>query len=81
MYLFTFETVLPKASLLYSEYMVLNELNKLKITDSPLSVSDKIAIFENIYKKETRITVKKIRDYLIRSNRADSSDFTKGKKE
>lgn len=72
------ETVLPKSSLLYSEYMVLNELNKLKIGDSYLSVDVKADILENLYKKDPRVSLKKIRDYLIRTNKAEPSDFQKG---
>lgn len=72
------ETVLPKASLLYSEYMVLNELNKLKIGDSYLSVDLKADILENLYRKDPRVNLKKIRDYLIRTNKAEPSDFQKG---
>lgn len=58
------ETVLPKYSLLYSEYMVLNELNNVKIRNEKLSVELKKEIYNNLFKKYKQITGKRLLDYL-----------------
>lgn len=58
------ETVLPKNSLLYSEYMVLNELNNVKIRDEKLPVELKQDIFQNVFKKEKRVTGRRLLEYL-----------------
>jgi len=57
--------VLPKNSLLYSEFQVLNEINNLKINDEPISNDLKIKIFENLFMKEKKVTKKKLTNYLI----------------
>lgn len=58
------ETVLPKHSLLYSEFMVLNELNNVKIRDEKLPVELKQEIVTKLFKKQKQITGKKLLDYL-----------------
>lgn len=60
----TKETVLPKFSLLYCEYMVLNELNNVKIKNEKLSVKLKNDIFENVFKVNKQVTGKKLLNYL-----------------
>lgn len=60
----TNETVLPKFSLLYSEYMVLNELNNVKIRNEKISVELKKDIFNNLFKTNKQVTGKKLLDYL-----------------
>lgn len=40
--------VLPKQSILYQEYMVLNELNNVKVDDNKLTVEQKQDVFENL---------------------------------
>ena len=59
--------VLPKESLLYSKFMVLNELNNLRIDGEKVSVEIKKAVYENVFKKYQRVTGKKVKDFLIRS--------------
>lgn len=58
------EDVLPKDSLLYSEYMVLNELNNLKINGEKISVELKQRIFSELFMVYKKITAKKLRVYL-----------------
>ena len=60
------ENVLPKCSLLYEKFMVLNEINKLKIKGEPISVEVKKNIYTNVFEKNSRVTLKKIVDYLRR---------------
>ena len=47
---YTGDPVLPKDSLLYSEYMLLNELNPLKIDGQPLSTEHKKQLIKDKYK-------------------------------
>ncbi|MGL5530448.1 MAG: type II CRISPR RNA-guided endonuclease Cas9, partial [Culicoidibacterales bacterium] len=51
------EPVFPRYSLLYNEYTVLNELNKVRINGKLLSVSQKQDIFENCFKKLGKKTI------------------------
>ncbi len=59
------EDVLPKNSLLYCEFTVLNEINPIKVNDIPISVEAKQGIFENCFKKLARVTPKSIKNYLV----------------
>lgn len=56
--------VIPKNSILYSEFMVLNEINNLRLDGEKISVELKQSIFEDLFKKYNRVTGKKLRDYL-----------------
>lgn len=56
--------VLPKDSLLYSKFMVLNELNNLRINGEPITVVLKQDIFEEVFKKKRKVTQKKLKEYL-----------------
>ena len=57
--------VLPKESLLYQRFTVLNEINNLKIDGTPVPVSVKQELFTNLFMKQKKVSVKRIRDYLI----------------
>ncbi len=59
------EDVLPKCSLLYSKFTVLNSINNICIDGIPLSVSAKQDLFNELFKKERKVTYKKIVNYLI----------------
>ncbi len=56
--------VLPKNSLIYSEFCVLNELNKLKINGTPISTNLKNRIFEKLFKKYKKVTRKSLISFL-----------------
>lgn len=58
------ETVLPKSSLLYEKYMVLNELNNLKINDQNISVELKQDLYRDLFIKGKKVTKKKLVQYL-----------------
>lgn len=60
----TGEDVLPKNSLLYSEFMVLNELNNLRIGQERVPQNVKKLIFDSLFKKYKKVTVKKLRAFL-----------------
>ena len=59
------EDVLPKSSLLYEKFMVLNELNNLKINGLPIEPALKQDIYRDLFQREKKVTAKKLRDYLI----------------
>lgn len=56
--------VIPKNSLLYTRFMVLNELNNLKIDGQPISVELKQSIYNDLFANYNKVTNKKLRDYL-----------------
>lgn len=58
------EDVLPKNSLLYSSYMVLNEINNIRINGVRIDPLVKQGVYENVFMKHRKVTLKKIRDYL-----------------
>ena len=59
------EDVLPKYSLLYSKFTVLNELNNLRLNGEPLSVDLKQKIYEEVFQKNRKVTLKKLKRYLM----------------
>lgn len=59
------EKVMPKNSLLYERFMVLNELNNLRVYDEEIPVSVKQDIYIELFRKTgRRVTVKRLMDYL-----------------
>lgn len=61
--------VLPKNSLLYSKFRVLNELNNLKINAEPISVELKQSIFNGLFCNEKKVTVNKLKKFLVNEGR------------
>lgn len=59
------EDVLPKDSLLYSKFCVLNEINNIKIDGTSIPVELKQHIYNDVFLQYSRVTVKKIKDYCI----------------
>lgn len=59
------EDVIPKDSLLYAKYMVLNELNNLTINGEKISTKLKQKIFDDKFKTTKKVTIKQLKDYLI----------------
>ena len=58
------EKVLPKNSLMYREFMVLNELNNLKVNGNLIDNDLKQDIFEDLFKKYKKVSNKKIVEYI-----------------
>jgi len=56
--------VLPKNSLLYSKFAVLNELNNLKIDGEKIPVDLKQKIFIELFEKNNRVTSARLKKYL-----------------
>lgn len=60
--------VIPKHSLLYNKFCVLNELNNLKIDGEKISVQLKQDIYNDLFKKYYKVTNKKLCYYLKSRN-------------
>ncbi len=58
------EDVIPKNSLLYTKFMVLNELNNLKIDGNLIDISLKQEIYEDLFMRYGKVTNKRLTDYL-----------------
>ena len=70
--------VLPKNSLLYAKYTVLNEINNIHINDNKISPEIKQGIYENLFAKKRNISVKNIEDYLISNGFMKATEEIKG---
>lgn len=70
--------VVPKDSLLYSRYMVLNELNNLRVNGTKIDVKTKQNIFENLCKSKVKVREKDIYNYLLSSGIIDNGDEISG---
>lgn len=63
------EDVLPKSSLLYSEFMLLNELNNIRIDGKPLEPGVKEHLIEAIFKQDhKKMTKNRIEQFLKDNN-------------
>lgn len=56
--------VIPKFSLLYSSFTVLNELNNLRINGEKIAVEDKQNIYNTLFRARKKVTQKAIKDYF-----------------
>lgn len=65
------EDVLPKDSLLYSKFMVLNELNNIRLNGEKISIALKQRIYEELFCKTRKVTQKKLKKYLYLEGIAD----------
>ena len=58
------EDVMPRQSLLYSEFCVLNELNNIRINNRHLSKDTKQKIIDKLFKKYKKVTVTRLKEFL-----------------
>ena len=72
------ESVLPKWSLLYSSFMVLNEINNIKVNGQSISVEAKQRIYHELFEKKAKVTVKMIRGFLESNNYMQKEDVLEG---
>lgn len=56
--------VLPANSLIYQRYLVLDELNAVKMNYMPLTVSQKQRIFNELFKTQRTVTIRSLQNYL-----------------
>ena len=72
------EDVLPKNSLVYCAFEVLNELNNIKINGNEIPIGVKQGIYNDLFMQKSKVTPKKIREYLISNNYMSESDVLSG---
>lgn len=76
---YTGDPVLPLNSLLYSRFMVLNEINPIKVNGKPIPVSAKQEIYRNLFENSRRkVTKKSIRAYLLSRGLIEQTDELSG---
>ncbi|MGN0394857.1 MAG: type II CRISPR RNA-guided endonuclease Cas9, partial [Coprococcus sp.] len=68
------EITLPKCSLLYEKYMVLNELNNLKINGEKPEVSVKQDIYHELFEEGKRVTLDKLKTFLYNHSLIESKN-------
>ena len=59
------ESVVPKDSLIYHRYMVLNEINNIRINGERISVELKQELFNELFMCKKKVTRKKLIEHLI----------------
>lgn len=72
------EYVMPKNSLLYTEYCVLNELNNIKINDKRISKETKQLVIEQLFKTCKKVTLKRFKEFLLETQQYDKIDSITG---
>lgn len=60
------EKVLPKNSLLYEKYCVLNEINNIRVNGNKIDVSLKQDIYRDLFETGKKVTKNKLCNYLVR---------------
>ena len=76
---YTGEKVLPKDSLLYSEYMLRNEMNLLRVNGNPLPCDAKEALLQHFFFDTCRkVTKRKIYNYLLTNGLITQTDEISG---
>lgn len=70
--------VLPKYSILYSKFAVLNEINNLRINGEKISVSLKQDIFNNLFMIRKNVTQKALKNYLYTIGAMQKTDEISG---
>lgn len=73
------EDVLPKYSLLYSKFVVLNEINNIKINGVSITPDCKKSLYKNLFKdKYRRVTKKQVSNWLKSNGLMDENDSVTG---
>lgn len=67
-------SVLPKHSLYYQKFTVLNEINSIRIHGKKISVSAKQGLFNDVFKKKKNIKKSDIETYLIKNGYMNSGE-------
>ncbi len=62
------KNVLPKDSLVYHKFTVLNEINNIRINGERISVELKQNIYNDLFMKFKKVTRKKLINYLVENN-------------
>lgn len=71
------ENVLPKSSLVYEEYLVLDRLNKMVVNGSELDLKTKVALLNNLILRKPKTTFNDIEKYLKKNSIKLNANFDK----
>lgn len=66
--------VLPKCSMYYQAFDVLNQLNKIKFNEQPISVEMKQELFHSLFLRHRKVTKKLIKEYLTATGKYTSAE-------
>ncbi|MBR3864985.1 MAG: type II CRISPR RNA-guided endonuclease Cas9 [Clostridia bacterium] len=69
------QDVLPKGSMYYQAFDVLNQINKLTINDEPINTDLKKEFFNQVFLKNKKVTLKHLKDYLLLSGRCSVAEI------
>jgi len=58
------EHALPLQSIIYQEYILLNELNTIRVNNKKLSIEAKLDALEQLFKKNNTVTITKFKNWL-----------------
>lgn len=72
------EDVLPKNSLIYSAFEVLNEINNIKINGNDIPVDIKQELYNHIFMSPRKVTPTRIKNYLLSNNYMAENDVISG---
>ncbi|MBR0157315.1 MAG: type II CRISPR RNA-guided endonuclease Cas9 [Clostridia bacterium] len=72
------EFVLPKNSLLYSKFTVLNEINNIRVNGEPITAVCKQRILNELFMKKKRVSRKAIEDLLLSDGVMHKGDTLEG---
>lgn len=70
------EDCLPKYSILYTEYLILSELNKILINGKFIERKDKEKLIKEVYLKNKNITLNKIKSWFIKTYNTKDVEIT-----
>lgn len=70
--------VLPKNSLLYEKFQVLNEINPIAIDGQRLSVEFKQRIYHELFEQRRKVTPKAITEFLLKNNQMEKGQQLSG---
>lgn len=71
------ENVLPKNSLIYGKFCVLNEINNIRVNTQELSIEQKQGVYE-LFKNRKKVTVKLITSHMRAEGILQESDVLSG---
>lgn len=72
------EDVLPKNSLVYCAFEVLDEINNIKINGNPLTVEAKQSIYNHVFMRPKKVSPKDIKAHLVNNRFMQESDVMSG---
>lgn len=72
------EDVLPAESMIYEKFVVLNELNNLKINGRHLSLKDMQDIYNDLFKQQKTVSIKALQNYYVTKKKAATAPTVGG---